>query len=1178
MRIVLDLQGCQSPGSRVRGIGRYSMALAQAIARHPRGHEIWIALNGAFADTVEPIRGAFDGLLPQERIVVWETVGPVAEADQRNRARRRAAECLREDFLARLRPDVVHVSTLIEGWADDVTASIGRLGRADYLTALTLYDLIPLARRDAYLQDPRVRAWYLGKLECLKRADLLLAISDFAGREAVELLGLPAERIANISAAVDPAFRRLDASAAALQRVCTHYGITRPFVMYTGGMDPRKNIAGLLRAYAALPPALRAQHQLLIVGTASHEERHELQRNIAELAFCAGEVVFAGYVPDDDLITLYNACRLYVFPSFHEGFGLPALEAMACGAVVVGADATSLPEVIGHPKALFDPADPSAMAACVARALTDDALRSELLRHASAQLRKFSWAASAERALDAFERAVGPAGRAGPGAERRHDDAAPRRLRVVLAPLLATADAAHASGPVLGELVAPLSRDCDVTLVAVSEAARALAVESRLPCLAPDDFVQQAREFDAILFEIADVPGLAGMLPLLARHRAAVYLHGVDVSVARTDVETVLGDQILEIAGGYPALQNARRDGPSARLQLSPWLEQRAQDVLRAADGRAPAATGAWALEVEAWLRRVARESVPRLADALVSAADAPGPELDDADLVQVAVAIDRNRSRALPHRQLLVDISYLVERDARTGIQRVVYNILAQLLRSAPAGFVVEPVYFDAHGNMFRARSYCAQHLGLEEPGTADPAADPAADPRSGDVFLGLDLAPDFVPRNAARFAWLRNRRVRVCFVVYDLLPLLRPECFQPAVCGTFARWARTVAETADEVLCISKAVADEMTSWLDASSAPRHRPLSIKYFHLGADFAPPGDQPLDASASATLARIRDGAPAFLMVSTIEPRKGHAQTLAAFERLWAGGSGAKLVIVGKVGWLVDDLIERLRSHPELGQRLFWFERASDAWLAALYGACSALLAASEAEGFGLPLVEAAHYGLPVICRDIPVFREVAGKHATYFDGWDAESLERVLQSWLRDAAAGTAVGSAAMPRLAWAQSTAQMLQVLLEWPAYRHWSPSGRQWFPAYDGRLRSPVGRLERGIIATTGIDGWLLLGPGVDIPRGHYRVRIFGALEWSRCGECRFEVASRVSGDVLHFDYLLPRVGEPAAPLLDAEVTLESDVREVEFRIWVSPSVRLAFEGVELQRLGAGAVDAT
>ena len=173
MRIVLDLQACQGHGNRVRGIGRYSRLLAQSMLRESRGHEFWIVLNGGMPEAIDEIRGDFDGLLPQERIVLWDNPFPAAELHQVDPWPCRVAEVLREDFLASLRPDVIHVASLFEGWNDPSAASIGRGSMRRAPTAVTLYDLIPLAMREVYLKDGPTRRAYLGKLDRTRRSESL---------------------------------------------------------------------------------------------------------------------------------------------------------------------------------------------------------------------------------------------------------------------------------------------------------------------------------------------------------------------------------------------------------------------------------------------------------------------------------------------------------------------------------------------------------------------------------------------------------------------------------------------------------------------------------------------------------------------------------------------------------------------------------------------------------------------------------------------------------------------------------------------------------------------------------------------------------------------------------------------------------------------------------------------
>lgn len=402
MRIVIDMQGAQSTGSRNRGIGRYTLSFSQAIVRNSGSHKIFLALNGLFSDTIEPIRVLFDGLLPQENIRVWQSPGPVNDLDEANIWRRNSAELVREAFLASLKPDIVLISSLFEGLDDDAVTSIGALS-SSVPTAVILFDLIPLIRRQPYLENPAVEAWYERKLAHLRRANLLLAISESSRQEAIRFLGFPVESCVNISTAADPQFQPQHIDYEQEQDVRQRYGLHRPFVMYTGGIDYRKNIEGLIRAYARLPAALRACHQLAIVCSIQPSSRDALDKLAMKEGLAFGEMILTGFVPEADLIALYNLCKAFIFPSWHEGFGLPALEAMSCGRAVIGANTSSLPEVIGRNDALFDPMNDAAIAEKLAQVLTSDDFRSELEHHGLEQARNFSWDASALRAIISIE-------------------------------------------------------------------------------------------------------------------------------------------------------------------------------------------------------------------------------------------------------------------------------------------------------------------------------------------------------------------------------------------------------------------------------------------------------------------------------------------------------------------------------------------------------------------------------------------------------------------------------------------------------------------------------------------------------------------------------------------------------------------------------------------------------
>jgi glycosyltransferase involved in cell wall biosynthesis len=174
-----------------------------------------------------------------------------------------------------------------------------------------------------------------------------------------------------------------------------------------------------------------------------------------------------------------------------------------------------------------------------------------------------------------------------------------------------------------------------------------------------------------------------------------------------------------------------------------------------------------------------------------------------------------------------------------------------------------------------------------------------------------------------------------------------------------------------------------------------------------------------------------------FLMVGTLEPRKGHEQVLEAFEQLWENGLNINLVIVGKQGWLMEAVIKRLRTHRNLNRQLFWLEDISDEYLKRLYDTCTCLIAASYGEGFGLPLIEAAQHKLPIIARDIPVFREVAGPFAYYFETKSPDALAQAIKAWLTLFGMDQHNKSSKMPWLTWKESAQQLSSVILSQKDY---------------------------------------------------------------------------------------------------------------------------------------------
>ena len=1244
MRIAIDLQGAQS-ASRYRGIGRYSLALAQGVARNAGAHEVWLLLNNALPEAIPAIRGAFAGLVPPERIRVFDVPVPTAESDQRSQWRTGAAERIREYVIGQIAPDVVLVTSLFEGYVDNAVTSVGGFAGGTS-TAVVLYDLIPFLNPQSYLGNPVQHRYYERKIASLRNAGLLLSISDYSRQEAIDALGLDPAGVVAISTAIDPA--RFHPAAQSAEEVATlraRFRIQRKMVMYApGGFDPRKNIDGLILAYAMLAPALRAEHQLVIASRLDQREAYRLRSLAAGAGLTDDELLMTDYVDDATLVALYRAAALFVFPSKHEGFGLPALEAMACGALVIGGNNTSLPEVIGTPEAMFDAADPAAISERMSAVLGDVSLQARLREHGRTQAAKFSWDATALRAVRALEVHAGRQKAAPPPAKRRLafiSPLPPERTGI--------ADYAAQCLPALADYF-------DIELI-VNQPLVTLPPE--LAHMQKRDvawFEQHADSYDQLIYQFGNSPFHSHMFALLAKYPGVVVLHdfylsnvlayeqmtgsmprawvdalhyshgycaalaslqpggteqtmtdypcnlavlqdasavivhsshalelarkwyGADVgrnwhvvplprsaptALSREQARQALGiapeaflvctfgfvdsrkqsHRLLEAwrasslaadprcelvyvganhggSYGQRLLASINAAGAAQRIRIAGWTDEKVYtDYLQAADvgvqlrsdsrGETSAAVldcmnyglatianangsmaalpadAIWKLDdafalgelVEA-LETLYRESALRAdlgtrAAALIateqrpehSAAryaevldevwqDAPAslPSLlhslgehvpaDEQSLKELARCLAFAPQRYPQPRQLLVDVTTIVRNDLGTGIERVVRMQLRELLRHERSGFRVEPVYLSDQNGRLHYRY--AQHYACKLLDMAPLTnGDAELDVNPGDVYYAPDYAPtaNIDAAHAGIYADWHARGVSLNFLIHDLLPVLNPEFFPAGSDQRHAAWLACIADNADRLVCISAAVANQMQAWMQARSEAAARRPSLHVVHHGADILPaaPTDANLSDQDTQLLSQLA-AVPSFLMVGTIEPRKGHLQTLEGFEQLWRAGEQVNLVIVGNEGWkplpdaerrTIPNIVARLTNHPELGKRLFWLKGVNDALLNRVYQASTCLMASSEGEGFGLPLIEAAHYGLPVIARDIPVFREVAQESAFYFSGTGAEPVAAAVRQWLTHHAAQTHPRSGTMRFATWRNNAQALLAIL---------------------------------------------------------------------------------------------------------------------------------------------------
>ncbi|TPJ55412.1 glycosyltransferase [Mesorhizobium sp. B2-1-5] len=1233
MRVIIDMQGAQATNAK-RGIGRYVMAFVEGVVRNRGEHEIVLALNGTFPDSAADIRTHFSGLLPAANIRTWVAPASVAGLHPEYTGRRKAAELLREAFLASLEPDVIVVSSLFEGCVDDAVTSIGLLPNSAPVATI-LFDLIPLLNRDPYLANPAVASWYESKLDHLRRSNLLLAISKSSRREAIQWLNFSDEEAVSISAAVDNNFRPMQIEAAQEYTLRSKYRLTRPFVMYTGGIDHRKNIPALIRAFGKLPRKLRKSHQLAIVCSVEESTRAELQE-MARLAGVPDDgLVLTGFIPENDLVALYNLCALFVFPSWHEGFGLPLLEAMKCGAPVIGANRSSVPEVIGFERALFDPFSVPDMAARMEEALSDADFRSALVSNAIDRAELFSWDATSCTALNSLEKLH---------VTRSLSAQLPAtpRGRPRLAYLSPLPPSRSGIADYSAELLPELARHYEIDVIVDQPHVDDPWVNANSRVYTSAWFAENAHRYARVLYHFGNSPFHGEMFGLLKQIPGVVVLHDFFLSGIQSHLEfsggvpgawsrslyeshgfeavrhrfhmndtaetawrypcnfelirdslgiiahshysrqlalehygeeaarrwsyvpllrapvdlpsrsaarkrlsiptdefvtcsfgmltaTKLGDQLLTAwaASRLGRMKNSRLvfvgesppnefdaslraairgSGAGRRVSITGWTNRETyRDYLAAADmavqlrGNSRGETSAAILDCLAAglptivnangsaaelddraVRKVKdrfgqielsealdglsestdeRERLGRQGRAYLLANHTPrlcadryaeaiekcyhknhagvgglidalaqhdGYGFEPTELaadISMSIAVTRERA------SLFIDITYLRTFDLRTGIQRVVRSVLNEWFAHPNRDFRIEPVFLSG-GQFFHAKRYTAQFVGGDENAFEDEPVTFCA----GDIFLGLDLNPDTRSTEAApAFHQMRLFGVKIVFLIYDILPVLHPEWWPAGGSDTHRAWLVNSLVVADQLVTISKAVTDDVEEFFAAEFPPGSKKPEIGHFHLGADIGRSNPtRGLPDSAIGILDAIAS-TPTFLMVGTIEPRKGYGQVLDAFDILWGKGVSVNLAIIGNQGWMTEVVADRMRLHPENGKRLFWLNSVSDEYLERLYAASACLVAASEGEGFGLPLIEAAQHKLPIIARDISVFREVAGDHAYYFVGSAGADLADSICEWLTLFRSGQHPRSDNMPWLTWAQSARQLLDLILE-------------------------------------------------------------------------------------------------------------------------------------------------
>ncbi|WP_053240438.1 glycosyltransferase family 4 protein [Pyrobaculum islandicum] len=263
---------------------------------------------------------------------------------------------------------------------------------------LTIYDLIPSLFR--YLPTDYILKWRLLLKRVVKKVDMIITVSKNTLNDCVKYLQCPSEKIRVIYPGVDNIFKPLTRKEKAKEVIKTKYGVEPPFILYVGTLEPRKNVERLIASYYILKKKMGIKHRLILVG--KKVWMYNTIFNLISKLGLSNQVVYIGYVDREDLPLFYNLADVFVYPSLYEGFGIPPLEAMACGTPVVTSNTSSLPEVVGNAALTVDPYNIDQLVQAIHLIISDEGVRKELSKRGIEQAQKFSWEKAAQETLKVY--------------------------------------------------------------------------------------------------------------------------------------------------------------------------------------------------------------------------------------------------------------------------------------------------------------------------------------------------------------------------------------------------------------------------------------------------------------------------------------------------------------------------------------------------------------------------------------------------------------------------------------------------------------------------------------------------------------------------------------------------------------------------------------------------------
>jgi Glycosyltransferase len=700
-----------------------------------------------------------------------------------------------------------------------------------------LYDLIPLIFPEQCLYDETYSVDYNRSIEFLKGMDLLLAISKSAKEDAVRLLGIPEEKIIVVYAGIDEEFKKL--KNINKEKIKEDYKIKDKFILFAGGIDFKKNIEGVIKAFSKADKNITKNYQLIIAGKAApdliaHYMNEAAQAGLEEKVSCTG------FISKEDLISLYNMAEALIFPSLYEGFGLPVIEAMACGTKVITSNCSSLKEIAEGHAVLVDPRSIKSLTKGIEYTLENAEKLQEKAERSIEYAKSFNWKRTSALVYDAIK----------------------------------------------------------------------------------ENYKENKSELKIKTFQITEE-----------------LLH---------NISTLYGEKGLEFKA---------EDMNKIALELLKIVQNRPNRV---------------------WSGKY----------------------------------------------RILFDLTVVHEwlkAGYVTGIGRVsseLYKALSEITDTVPIIISTKgktPIY-----SRISMKTYEVEEENLEL--------------AAGDIYFmpELQLRGIQVKKDHPFAKELQKKGIKCYAVIHDILPIRFPQYFEAKTGAEFDSYVRELVTNYHGIFGVSKTVSEDVAAYCrEKDIFNSQNEVKLGYFHHGKNSF---EETAIGKSSYTLKKfIEDKEYVFLMVGTIEPRKGHENILKVFEQRWKKGSNDNLCIIGRQGWNMEQFVQKVKTHPQLGDKLIFLEGASDQEVAYAYKHCSGLIQAAAGEGFGLPLIEAGNYNLPILCSDIPVFHEVAGENALYFNRDDLQSIEMCIEDFKKRKHEGVLPQSANIRLLDWSDTAQRIYDMVVE-------------------------------------------------------------------------------------------------------------------------------------------------